>query len=204
MPARTSTENKFEEIVKNLIAPLFKAKGFNKKRYNFYKAFDTFGWHFNIQKSVYDSKNHISFTFNCSVFIPEIYQKYYTVPRQIPEFPVEYECHIRKRIGGLINNHDYWYDLDQNTILDQLKNNINKHLTEYVFPFFENLNNMENIINYMLKDEGRNFLLFYLLFKYRDSLSASAFLKKEYVEANNEHYKKRLEKIAQEYNIALG
>lgn len=75
MSIKTITENKFEKIIKDLIAPLFKAKGFKKKRYNFYKAFDTYGWHFNIQKSAYGSKNAISFTFNCSIFIPEIYQK---------------------------------------------------------------------------------------------------------------------------------
>lgn len=203
MSARTSTENKFEEIVKDLIAPLFKAKDFKKKRYNFYKAFDLFGWHFNIPKSVYGSKNAISFTFNCSIFIPEIYQKYYTVPRQIPEFPVEYECHIRKRIGKLISGHDYWYDLDESVDFEQLKSTIYKHLTEYIFPFFENLNSMENIINSMLKDQGANFLLFYLLIKYKDRLTASSFLKKIYTEAPNEHYKNRLEKIAQEYHIPL-
>ncbi len=149
MSTKTFTENKFEKMVKDLIAPLFKAKGFKKKRYNFYKGFDTFGWHFNIQKSAYGSKDQISFTFNCSIFIPEIYREHCTVPRSIPEFPAMSECHISKRIGILINNHDYWYDLDESVDFEQLKGTIYKHLTEYVFPFFEKLQSMENILNYM-------------------------------------------------------
>lgn len=135
---------------------------------------------------------------------PKFIKKNHTVPRQIPEFPIEYECHIRKRIGKLINNHDYWYELDQNTNIEELKNNIYKHLAEYIFPFFENHNSMENIINSMLNDEGRNFLLFYLFLKYKDRLTANSFLKKIYAKAHNGHYKKRLEKIAQEYDITLG
>ena len=203
----TPVQTEFEAVVKLHIAPLFKARGFKKKGNNFYKAFPQIGWHFNIQKSQWSSKDHISFTFNCGIFVPEIYLKNFDFEKDIPLFPNEYDCLVRERIGMLFGTHDYWYDLEASTDLEKLKTTIAEHINRYVFPFYEKHTTILQVIDHLLAEKYRNGILFYLLLQYKSRKEAVAFFKEIYFQAKKEQrspvYLEKLKKMALENKIEL-
>src|SRR5687768_3070214 len=84
---KTIAEEKFNQIVKYSFHEVLKPLGFKKKNNNFYKPYEGFGQMVNLQKSIYYSKEHISFTINLGLFLPEFYKGYLNA--EPPSFPSE-------------------------------------------------------------------------------------------------------------------
>lgn len=102
---KTISEIKFDSVIKEGFKNLLKPLGFKKKANNFDLQLEGIGQIINIQKSTWGTKNSISFTINTGLFLPEYWREMiYNQGKEVPSFPTEPECIIRKRIGALKNN----------------------------------------------------------------------------------------------------
>lgn len=128
-------KSEFDSIIKEVIAPIFKANGFKKNGNNFYRDLGEVGQAFNVQQSQWNSKDDKTFVFNLGLLDKEIQKEIYQ--RELPKFPKEYDCEIRLRQGQLMNKGDVWYYLNKRTDLEKLKAQIVNDLEKFVLPFFD-------------------------------------------------------------------
>ncbi|OKL40144.1 DUF4304 domain-containing protein [Pontibacter flavimaris] len=147
---KTATEIKFDKIVKVGFHEILKPLGFKKKGNNFYLQLENLGQIINIQKSSYNSKDHISFTINTGIFLPEYWKGlFYNQDKKVPVFPTEPECLLRKRIGGLRGQTDTWYDIDASTDESGLISEMRTNLEKYILPYFKKLNTKEALLDFL-------------------------------------------------------
>ena len=133
----------FDNLIKEIIAPAFKAIGFKKKNNNFYKSTNDLIQIFNVRKSQWNSKEDISFTFNIGFFNPDIFKK--TRDRPIPDVPKEYDCFISLRPGFITNNKDKWYELNEKVNYNKLIAEINSDLQNSTISLFNNYQTLNSI-----------------------------------------------------------
>lgn len=141
-------KTEFDNLIKEIIAPTFKMIGFKKKANNFYKSTNDLIQIFNVQKSQWNSKDDISFTFNIGFFSPEIFQE--TWDRLIPDIPKEYDCFISFRSGFITDKKDKWYELNEKNNYDKLTIEIKSDLQKSAIDLFNNyqtLTSLKGLIN---------------------------------------------------------
>jgi hypothetical protein len=144
---KTPTELKFDQILKQGFHETLKSAGFKRKANNFYRQLPQLGQIINIQKSQWGSKNEISFTINTGIFVPEYWRGWtYNAGKDVPAFPIEISCLIRKRIGRLRHQNDTWYDVnersEENVLVQQMKENVH----QYILPYFETIKCTEDVL----------------------------------------------------------
>jgi len=151
---KTFTEQNFDTIIKDCFQAILKPLGFKKKGNNFYRQLQDLGQIINVQKSSFYSKDHISFTINTGLFIPEYWLTFYTYHNGIiPDYPTESICAIRQRIGRLKYNIDKWFDIDTSTDLAALKTETIDNILNYIVPYFEKAKTKADVIQ-LLQDEN--------------------------------------------------
>ena len=144
---KTGSQIKFDKVIKEGFHELLKPLGFKKKANNFYLQLDTLGQIINVQKSAWGDKDSISFTINTGIFVPEYWLAFYSnSDKTLPEYPIQPECLIKKRIGELRNQHDTWYNIEERTDEQQLISEIRTNLTDFILPYFNRINNTERMI----------------------------------------------------------
>jgi hypothetical protein len=148
-------QNVLKEIIKDTIAPLFKAKGFKKKGNNFAKTFSDFAWVVNIQNSKWNTKEEIEFTFNTGIFTDKLFGTFYEI--EPPQFPTEIYSVLRLRVTELKKMPDEWYKITPITNIEELKSKIQSDIENVLFPHFEQFQTIENVIKEMekLEEQGR-------------------------------------------------
>lgn len=119
-------ELKFDKVVKEGFHAILKPLGFRKKGNNFYRQREDMGQSINLQKSRYYSKDHIHFTINTGVFLPEFWTAdKFNFGKPLPDFPTEPDCIFRKRIGELRKQNDTWFDVtpetDDDAMIQEMK-----------------------------------------------------------------------------------
>lgn len=145
---KTETQEKFDKVIKEGFQEILKPLGFKKKANNFYLQLEELGQIINIQKNKWSTKDEISFTINTGIFVPEYWSIVYNYQNEeIPKFPTEPTCLIRKRIGELRKQNDTWYELknstNENIIIEEMKSNI----IDFILPYFENLNTKQKLLS---------------------------------------------------------
>jgi hypothetical protein len=134
---KSTAEEKFDKVVKESFRAILKPLGFKKKANNFYKQLNGIGHIINLQKSSYYSKDHIHFTINTAVFLPEYWLAFYNLfSKPVPDFPTEPECILRQRIGELRGENDKWYDITIDTDEEEMIQEMKKNLNQYILPHF--------------------------------------------------------------------
>lgn len=135
---RTSVEIIFDNVVNQGFREMLEPLGFKKRGTNFYAQCNGIGHLVNIQKSIHASKNHIEFTVNASIFLPEFWLVFYNhFNRSLPpECPREPECILRKRIGDLIDDNDVWYEIHRCTREEKLIKEMKVNVKEFILPYF--------------------------------------------------------------------
>ncbi len=102
------------------------------------------------RKSVYYSKEKIHFTVNNGIFAPKHWSGlYYNEGKPIPVFPTEPECIIRQRIGALKNQNDTWYDVYNESKVDDLIMEMKNNLNIYILPFFSSISNYDQLLEFL-------------------------------------------------------
>ncbi|WP_221390352.1 DUF4304 domain-containing protein [Dyadobacter sp. NIV53] len=151
---KTETQMKFERIVKSGFQEILKPLGFKKKGNNFYLQIQDFGHIVNLQKSSFSSKDHISFTTNVGIFIPEYWNIMYNYhDDDTPSFPTELVCAIRKRIGSLTGEGDVWFELNEETMEELIVDKMRQNLRDYILPYFKSFSTRENLIHNLDKED---------------------------------------------------
>jgi hypothetical protein len=145
---KTSTQVKFDKIIKEGFIDILKPLGYKKKANNFYESLDGLGHLINIQKSRWSTQIHISFTLNIGVFLPEYWLAFLNYQGVgLPSFPTEPECIVRQRIGDLRGQHDIWYDLYEATDENQLVAEMQENLHDFILPYFNKMKTIEGFLN---------------------------------------------------------
>jgi hypothetical protein len=145
--AERNLQSEFDEILKNLVFPFFKELGFKKNGNGFNKKIGEITQVVNIQKSRWNNKDNVSFTFNIGFFSAEIYIDFWN--KGIPKFIKDYDCQITYRLGQLTKGSDYWYELNERIEKANLEIEIYENLNHYLKPFIEktiDLNSLKELI----------------------------------------------------------
>lgn len=144
---KTLTEIKFDKIVKEGFHEILKPLGFKKKANNFYIQRQEIGQIINIQKSTWYSRDFNKFTINIGLFLPEYWIGLdYHKGKELPIYPTELDCLIRKRIGELRNQDDTWYDVDESTDESILIVEMHSILKDCILPYLDRTKTKETFI----------------------------------------------------------
>lgn len=150
---KTLAEVKFDNIIKHGFHEILKPYGFKKRGNNFYLQLEDLGQIINIQKSRWGSKDHISFTINTGIFLPEHWRGLLcNAGKEMPGFPTEPECLIRNRIGSIRKQHDTWYDVNDKADEGKLITAMKENLEQYILPYFKSLRNKRDVLNFIDAD----------------------------------------------------
>ena len=144
---KTDTQIKFDTIIKDGFTPLLKPLSFKKKALNYYRQLSEVGHIINIQKDRYSHRNHIKFRINTGIFEPKFWAVRYDFKHtgQIPDYPTEPVCLIRKTINKLRGRNDLWYEVDENTNEQELIKRVQEDIQQYILPFFKQYDSVEKI-----------------------------------------------------------
>ena len=144
---KTETQEKFDIIIKESFIEILKPLGFKKKANNFYLPLEKIGHIINIQKSQYSTKDDIRFTINVGIFSPEYWLACFNYHnKDVPVYPTEPECLIRKRIGWIRGLDDTWYAVTTMTDVEELIAEMKYNISSFILPFFEKLNTVQKLI----------------------------------------------------------
>jgi hypothetical protein len=207
---KTFTEKKFDRVIKEGFHEVLKPLGFKKKANNFYLQRQDLGQIINIQKSGYFSKDQISFTINTGLFLPEYWRGLsFNQGKEIPSFPCEASCLIRKRIGALRKQNNTWFDTwfdidektDENTLIVEMKLN----LIDYILPYFDQNKTRDAFLN-LLDTEKLIYPSYGKLIVYAE-LKQLDKAKNEYLKIlndtkNNSHFLETIKEYGQKYGLA--
>ena len=115
---KTNTQIKFDTIIKEGFTPLLKPLSFKKKALNYYRQLSEVGHIINIQKDRYSHRNHIRFRINIGIFEPKVWLVMcdFKHTGQVPEYPTEPVCIIRKTINKLRGRNDLYCEVDEDLV----------------------------------------------------------------------------------------
>ena len=142
-----------KNIIKDSIAPIFKAKGFKKRGNNFAKDCGEFALTVNIQSSRWNTADEVEFTINTGIFTDKLFGTFYDFAP--PQFPTEVNSVLRQRITEMKNMPDHWYKLSSDSNIEELKKQIKADIETVIFPYFEQFITIEDVIREMEKNEVR-------------------------------------------------
>ena len=161
---KTDTQTKFDTIVKEGFTPVLKPLSFKKKSLNYYRQLSEVGHIINIQKSSYGNRDYIKFRVNLGVFEPRFWAVSHT--GQVPDYPTEPVCLIRKTINDLRGRKDLWYEIHNYTDEQKLIKEVQEDIQNYILPFFEQLDSAQKILSALEKDSTLLGISFDLLILY--------------------------------------
>lgn len=147
---KTLTQAKFDLIIKDGFHQILKPLGFIKKGNNFYLQKPNLGHIINVQKSSFGSKDNISFTINTGIFIPEYWNVFYNYnDEEVPKFPIEPVCILRRRIGNLNKQGDTWYEIDEKTDSQIIIEEMRQNLRKFILPHFDKILDKKMLIGFL-------------------------------------------------------
>lgn len=147
---KTPTQTKFDELVKLAFHEVLKPLGFKKKNNSFYKSLPELGHVINLQKSMESLGDHIRFTINTGIFLPEFWEEQYNFfGKPIPTFPSEMDCAMRMRIGKLKGTQDLWFDVTEKTNLATMVTDMKTNLEAYILPHFQKIGSKTMLIDFI-------------------------------------------------------
>jgi len=144
-------QNDLKQIIKEIIAPLFKKYGFKKKANNFAKIFPEFAWTVNIQSSKWNSDDEVEFTINTGIYNEKLFRV--LNEWEPPNFPIEAESILRLRINQIKNSSENWYKLSKSISVDEVKKQVENDLLNVILPYFDQFKTMEDVIKELEKKE---------------------------------------------------
>ena len=141
----------FNKILSKNISPYFKTLNFKKKGNNFkyFNSIENYGEIVNFQKSQF---YQIRFTINIGIYLPEFQYYDYNIPKISNENFNEPDCALRRRIGILIDGFDKWYDLNEETNINELISELENDFTKYILPYLEKFQNKNYVLEQLLDE----------------------------------------------------
>jgi hypothetical protein len=198
---KTDTQIKFDTIVKEGFTPVLKPLSFKKKALNYYRRLAEVGHIINIQKSSYGDRDNIKFRVNLGVFEPRFWAGSHI--GQLPDYPTEPVCLIRKTINDLRGRKDLWYEIHNYTDEQKLIKEIQEDIQQYILPFFDQLDSVEKILSALEKDSNLLGITFDLLIFYAEhgQKEKAQTVYNQLLQKVNPLAKPTLEGYAKKYNL---
>jgi hypothetical protein len=143
--AKTYFSNRLDEIIAHReIGGYLKDLHFRKRGHTFNRQTEPgIIQVINFQAGQNFSNEYGQFTVNLGIFVEEIFKTIFEIP--VPDFPKEYHCEIRTRLGTLTPyERDHWWDLRENQLQASLE--IGHLLQRYAIPFLDSFASREAII----------------------------------------------------------
>jgi hypothetical protein len=199
-----SMQQMLKEIIKETIAPLFKAKDFKKRGNNFAKDCGEFALTVNIQSSRWNTPEEVESTINTGIFTEKLFGTFYDFAP--PQFPTEVNSVLRQRITELKNMPDHWYKLNSDSNIEELKKQIKADIETVIFPYFEQFNGIEDVIKEMENNEEQGIketphFLTILYHAYGYSDKAEKRIKESYMRAEYDSQKEYTKELAERLGI---
>ncbi|MDM4019382.1 DUF4304 domain-containing protein [Roseiconus lacunae] len=126
------------------IAPTLKAHGFKKKSATWYRTRDGFIQTFNVQGSQWSK----AFYLNLGIYIKAIGDS---------TTPPEFDCHIRNRVGDLVEDLDRYnqlLDFENDLTADERSRELNEIIEARAFPWFDEFSNNQKIIDWITGEQS--------------------------------------------------
>ena len=198
---KTDTQIKFDTIVKEGFTPVLKPLSFKKKALNYYRRLAEVGHIINIQKSSYGDRDNIKFRVNLGVFEPRFWAGSHI--GQLPDYPTEPVCLIRKTINDLRGRKDLWYEIHNYTDEQKLIKEIQEDIQQYILPFFDQFDSVEKILSALEKDSNLLGITFDLLIFYAEhgQKEKAQTVYNQLLQKVNPLAKPTLEGYAKKYNL---
>ena len=157
VPCKTTTEMNpmeiFEACISNELTPNMKTLGFKKQNLNYFRNTGEIIQTFNIQRSQWNSSQHIKFTGNIGLTEPISYALINKLSKQ-PTQIKHYEAQFNVRLGQITDNEDYWYELNKSNqdevVINKFRNDI-KILCRFM-ESYESRNALLDLIKEKEKD----------------------------------------------------
>ncbi len=193
-----------KEIIKDYIAPIFKAMGFKKRGNNFAKVVEDFALTVNIQSSRWNTAEEVEFTINTGIYTDKIFGTFYDFAP--PQFPTEVNSVLRQRITELKKMPDHWYKLSSDSNIEELKKQIKADIENVIFPYFEQFNSIEDVIREMEKNEVQGIketphFLTILYWAYGHTGKAKERIKESYMQAEYDSQIEYTKELAERLGI---
>lgn len=197
---KTQTQQSFELIVKDSIHAILKPLGFKKKGLNFYRDLSEIGHFIQIQKSQSSTNSKIKFTINISIFEPKFYLACHG--KELPTYPTEPVCLVRKRISYFLGENDHWFFINENTDVEKLTFSLQQYVLNDILPFFEKYRCLDNLktglLNQDLKIHPYEQMIFFAEHK---DVSTAKYHYENLLKTANEYFVDTLNKTAKHYNL---
>ena len=140
----------FSKLIKECLKPLLNESGFKGRGNTFISMKDDVWSLINFQKSRKSSATEIIFTVNVGIASPDLFNFYAKEVKQ----PTIEDCHYRQRIGFLLPQHnDKWWNINSDTDMDSLCEDLKKCLSEYVFIELEKYSSNSALRDLWLSDK---------------------------------------------------
>ncbi len=207
---KTTTQLKFDKLIKEGFHKILKPRGFKKKNRNFYKAVNDIGYVLNIQSSKYNTKDHIEFTINNGIFSPAYWNGQYNYQGKAnpPDFPSEPNCALRKRIGDLTEGTDIWYEITPETDEVELILEMISGVKNHILPFFDAIDSQTALLQYLESEDVEQKLIGFVHVRFimyaELNMPDKALKAYEHLIADNTKnklYQDHLTRIAQRYKL---
>ena len=198
---KTDTQIKFDTIVKEGFTPVLKPLSFKKKALNYYRQLSEVGHIINIQKSSYGDRDNIKFRVNLGVFEPRFWAGSHI--GQLPDYPTEPVCLIRKTINDLRGRQDLWYEIHNYTDEQKLIKEVQEDIQNHILPFFDQFDSVEKILSALEKDSNLLGVTFDLLIFYaeHEKTEKAQAVYNQLLQKVNPLAKPTLEGYAKKYNL---
>lgn len=135
---------RIDGIVRSALAPFLKEVGFKKKGSSFYKTDDSSMDVINVQLSQGNFGDEGRFTLNVGKYFPAIAEL--EGESAALEFPKEYECTLRKRIGDLMpQKADFWWQISRASDDDALAADVKSAVERYALPWLQALDSYAKV-----------------------------------------------------------
>ena len=204
---KTDIQIKFDRIVREGFTPLLKPLSFKKKALNYYCWLTEVGHIINIQKSSYGDRDNIRFRINIGIFEPKFWLVEYDFKHtgQVPDYPTEPDCLIRKTINDLRSRNDLWYEVTDTTNEEALIKEIQEDIQQYILPFFDQLDSVEKILSTLEKDSNLLGITFDLLIFYAEhgQKEKSQTVYNQLLQKVNPLAERTLEGLAKKYGLNI-
>ncbi len=135
-------QDEFDVLITKIVFPVFKENNFKKKGNNFNRKTQDMVQFFDVQKSQWNSKENVSFTFNIGFYSEKVFKEIES--SDISDFPKMNDCFLQTRVGHIFYGTDKWFDINQNTNTLELEKEILKVMQETMI-FFNNHMNLISI-----------------------------------------------------------
>lgn len=143
---RTIYRERFANLLKGELSATFRKEGFKRKGQNFFREYP-YAWQVvNFQNFTWNTATWGEFVINIGIDLKS--------PEKTPrsQFPLEYECDLRERMGEFLDMGDCSFVISDDDDVDRVRKKLITIFQKYIFPFLNMFTSEDRIIQFLRED----------------------------------------------------